>query len=73
MAHASVNGDQDHAVLFPGPAGLLPDLFQVTVKIIRGNGASLGKLLPKLRINEVIGDANCIKTAGAIKVHHGFH
>ena len=65
-------GDHNHAVLFPGPGGLVPDLFEIPVEFMRGDGASLRKALPKLRIRSVIGDANRIKTAGTIQVHHGF-
>ena len=67
------SGDQDHAIFFPGPGGLLPDLLQVPVEIRGGNGAGLGKALPELGIDEVIGDADRIKTAGSIEIHHGFH
>ena len=65
-------GNEDHAISIPGPGGFFPEMLQVSFKIMRGNGPGMGMAMPKLRIDDMIGDADGIKTAGAIKVDYGF-
>ncbi len=65
-------GNEDHAISIPGPDGFLPEMLQVAFKIVGGNGPGSGMVMTKLLIDDMISDADGIKTAGAIKVDYGF-
>ena len=62
--------DQQHAVFVPGPAGFAPEALQVAVEVMAGDGPGLGIQLPEFRVNHMVGDANGIKTAVPVQVHH---